>query len=64
MTWQFANEVKAGDIIFVKCGSSRIIGRGIVKSDYRFDPRSRGYSHVGTSHGHRGEWDIDFNLPF
>ncbi len=66
MTWQFANEVKAGDIIFVKCGSSRIIGRGIVKSDYRFDPaQPEGYNHVrDVAWTHRGEWDIDFNLPF
>lgn len=35
--WQFANEIKVGDIIFVKQGRSKIIGRGIVESDYIFD---------------------------
>lgn len=36
-TWQFANEMKPGDIVFAKKGMHQIIGRGIVKSDYIFD---------------------------
>lgn len=36
-TWQFANELKNGDIIFVKKGKNKIIGRGVVKSNYKFD---------------------------
>lgn len=36
-TWQFANEMKPGDVVFVKKGMHQIIGRGIVKSDYIFD---------------------------
>ncbi|SFN97133.1 AAA family ATPase [Proteiniclasticum ruminis] len=36
-TWQFANEMKPGDIVFVKKGMHQLIGRGIVKSDYFFD---------------------------
>lgn len=36
-TWQFANEIKPGDIIFVKKGLLKIIGRGVVESDYEFD---------------------------
>lgn len=36
-TWQFINEMKLGDIIFVKKGTHQIIGRGIVTSDYYFD---------------------------
>ena len=36
-TWQFANEMKPGDVIFVKKGMHQIIGRGIVKSDYIFN---------------------------
>jgi MoxR-like ATPase len=34
--WQFVNEVKIGDVVFVKHGRSTIIGRGIVKSNYIF----------------------------
>lgn len=36
-TWQFANEMKPGDVVFAKKGMHQIIGRGIVKSDYLFD---------------------------
>lgn len=35
--WQFANEIKVGDVIIVKKGRSDIIGRGIVESDYEYD---------------------------
>lgn len=36
-TWQFANEMKIGDIVFVKKGMHQIIGRGVVMSDYEYD---------------------------
>ena len=36
-TWQFCNEMKPGDIVFVKKGTNKIIGKGIVQSDYYFD---------------------------
>ena len=36
-TWQFANEMKIGDVIFVKKGMHEIIGSGIVMSDYEYD---------------------------
>ena len=32
--WQFANEIKIGDIIFAKKGVHKIIGKGVVISDY------------------------------
>ena len=44
--WDFCNEMKKGDIVYVKKGKRELIGRGIVKSDYRFEDRSDGYSHV------------------
>ena len=34
--WEFAHEMKKGDIIFVKRGMSEIVGRGIVESDYEY----------------------------
>ena len=36
-TWQFAHEMKPGDIVFAKKGRSTVIGRGVVMSDYEFD---------------------------
>ena len=35
--WQFANEIKVGDVIFVKKGLHEIIGYGIVQSEYFYD---------------------------
>ncbi len=34
--WQFTNEMKTGDIIYVKRGVSEIIGQGEVVSDYEY----------------------------
>lgn len=46
-TWQFAKEIKVGDVIFVKKGMHQIIGRGVVESDYIYDSsRSDGYNNV------------------
>lgn len=40
-TWQFANEMKIGDVIFVKNGTQQLVGRGVVTSDYEFDPNRK-----------------------
>lgn len=56
-TWQFANEMKVGDIIFVKKGRSHLIGRGIVTSDYFYDFEASEYNHIRTvKWTHHGEW--------
>lgn len=56
-TWQFANEMKVGDIIFVKKGRSQLIGRGIVTSDYFYDFEASEYNHIRTvKWTHHGEW--------
>ncbi|SDQ78843.1 EVE domain-containing protein [Prevotella sp. khp1] len=44
--WQFANEMKPGDIVFAKKGITKIIGRGIVESDYYFDDTYPDFKHV------------------
>jgi len=57
-TWQFANEMKVGDVIFVKKGRSQIIGRGIITSGYEFDgsvsSEYKNIRHVNWTH--KGEW--------
>ena len=37
MTWQFAHDMKPGDVVFAKRGMKKIIGRGIVTGDYAYD---------------------------
>lgn len=56
--WQFANEMKVGDIIFVKKGIYKLVGRGVVTSDYVFDgERSDGYPNIRqVDWTHKGEW--------
>ena len=44
--WQFANEIKVGDVIFVKKGMHKIIGKGIVTSDYIYDTSRSTYKHT------------------
>ncbi|TMN22865.1 AAA family ATPase [Lentibacillus cibarius] len=50
-TWQFANELLPGDTIYVKKGRSKVIGRGIVESEYMFDSTRDKYQHI-----HKVKW--------
>ena len=55
--WQFANEMKPGDIVFAKKGITKIIGRGIVESDYYFDDTYPDFKHVRkVKWTNVGEW--------
>lgn len=58
-TWQIANEMKIGDIIFVKKGQSQIIGRGEVISEYWYDDlEPEGYVNKReVLWTHKGEWE-------
>ncbi len=57
-TWQFANEMQPGDIVFAKKGMYKIIGRGIVQSDYFFDASRDEYQHIHEiKWTHNGEWE-------
>lgn len=56
-TWQFANSMKPGDVVFAKKGRNTVIGRGVVLSDYEFDD-SREYTKNirKVKWTHKGEW--------
>lgn len=56
--WQFANEMKPGDIVFAKKGRSTIIGKGVVTSDYIFDDSLANYKHIRkVNWTNVGEWE-------
>lgn len=57
-TWQFANEIQQGDIIFVKRGRDTVIGRGVVTSDYLYDETiDDDYKNIHeVKWTHSGEW--------
>ena len=59
-TWQFANEMKPGDIIYIKKGLHTLLGRGVVISDYEFDESMDEYKSVHhVDWTHHGEWPHD-----
>ena len=58
-TWQFANEMKPGDIVYAKRGLYQLVGRGIVTSDYEYDPSYEdGYPNIRhVNWTDYGEWE-------
>lgn len=56
-TWQFANEMAPGDIVYAKKGLYTVVGRGVVESDYIYDPKREEYRNVRKVRWtHKGEW--------
>ena len=44
--WQFSRDMKPGDVVFAKQGTSRLLGHGTVQSDYRFDDTRPEFKNV------------------
>lgn len=40
--WQFENEMRVGDVIYVKKGRNTIFGRGVIESKAYFEPTRGG----------------------
>ncbi len=59
--WQFAHDIKPGDVIFAKRGRSEILGRGFVESDYEYDENHEGeYPNIRRVRWtHKGSWQSD-----
>jgi 5-methylcytosine-specific restriction protein B len=63
-TWQFTNEIQPGDIVYAKHGVYKIIGRGIVESDYIFDDQLKEYKSIRkVKWTHKGEWQYPGQAP-
>ena len=63
-TWEFANEMKPGDIVFAKNGMHLIIGRGVVKSDYIYDSQRKEFRNIRkVEWTDRGEWECSRQSP-
>lgn len=59
-TWQFANEMMPGDIVYAKKGRNILLGRGIVLSGYEFDDSMADFKNIHhVEWTHRGEWQHD-----
>ena len=46
--WQFANTLKLGDVVFVKGGRGKILGRCLVTGDYEYDEAPPLQQHGGN----------------
>lgn len=56
--WQFANEMKVGDIVFAKKGMHKIVGKGVVTSDYIYDTSRKTYLNIRKVDWQcKGEWE-------
>jgi hypothetical protein len=56
--WEFSREVKVGDIVIAKKGKSKLLGKGIVKSEYRYNPDFNDYSsYREVEWVLKGQWD-------
>lgn len=57
-TWQFANEIKPGDVVFVKKGLKKVVGRGIVEGEYAYDEQRGEFCHTHKVRWtDKGEWE-------
>lgn len=58
--WQFAHDIKPGDVVFAKRGRTRILGRGIVEGGYEHDPELGEYPNIRQVRWtDKGEWTSD-----
>lgn len=56
--WQFVHEIHEGDIVYVKKGINKIIGRGVVEGGYYYDDTLSTYRHLRkVKWTHSGDWD-------
>lgn len=57
--WSFCNVMNEGDVVFVKNGRKKIIGRGVIKSDYIHDTNRSEYKNIRKVEWISGDWELD-----
>lgn len=56
--WQFVHDIHPDDIVYAKKGINKIIGRGVVESDYYYDGALSTYRHIRkVKWTHCGDWE-------
>lgn len=58
-SWQFVHEMKIGDIIYAKQGMGKIIGRGIIKSDYEYNLDGSYHNIRKVQWTNKGDWPYE-----
>lgn len=62
--WQFCREMHPGDIVYVKRGMTLIVGRGVVKGGYCYNPERYEYKNSrAIEWTNVGEWEYPKKLP-
>lgn len=62
--WQFCQQMRPGDIVYVKRGLTLIVGRGIVRSEYAYNDKRYEYKNSrAVEWTHSGEWEYPKKLP-
>jgi len=60
--YEFASVMKPGDVVFAKIGTSKLLGYGVVQSEYKFDNSRENHKHIRViDWKKRGSWDISDN---
>lgn len=63
--WDFANKMKVGDIVFAKQGMTKVIGRGVVESDYVWDESRNSFKSIRKVRWtHAEEHDLNFKMAY
>lgn len=57
--WQFVNDVKPGDIVYVKKGVSKLLGMGIVTGEYEYRQEKGEFPHI-----HTVEWTYNKEVDY
>ncbi len=61
--WQFANDMRVGDLVFAKKGRRKIVGYGKVSGEYRYEPTRGDYPNVRSVKWEgSGDWAIGDKL--
>ena len=64
IAWQFPKEMKPGDVVFAKKGIHKILGYGVVKEGYKFDPSREHYQNIRYVEWKlKGEWNYPGSAP-
>lgn len=61
--FDFHSNMKIGDVVFAKKGRNKLVGYGIITSDYIYDPEREHYKHVRkVDWKSKGSWDVGHTL--
>lgn len=58
--WQFAREMRIGDVVIAKQGRSRLFGWGVITGEYAYEPERSEYRHTrAVEWKTKGEWGLE-----